>query len=234
MIVNGGIVRNRGIEIEANATPFRNKNGWTWRLFGTYSANENTVMELTDDLFALQLQNTLSGRGSMEARVGQSMSAIYGTGYKRAPDGQIVYGEDGYPLLANDLIYLGDSNPKGKGSFGTEIKYKGISLNILFDGQFGGKGYSFTNAMLMEHGKHQKTLPGRYNGIIGNGVIENPDGTYRKNDVVANEIWTYYTRHSGRENLEGSMFNTDFLKLRELTLSYSFPARICKKSVCGN
>jgi len=229
MIVNGGIVRNRGIEIEANATPFRNKNGWTWRLFGTYSANENTVMELTDDLFALQLQNTLSGRGSMEARVGQSMSAIYGTGYKRAPDGQIVYGEDGYPLLANDLIYLGDSNPKGKGSFGTEIKYKGISLNILFDGQFGGKGYSFTNAMLMEHGKHQKTLPGRYNGIIGNGVIENPDGTYRKNDVVANEIWTYYTRHSGRENLEGSMFNTDFLKLRELTLSYSFPARICKK-----
>ena len=229
MIVNGGLVRNRGLEIEANATPFRNKNGWTWRLFGTYSANENTVMELTDDLFALQLQNTLSGRGSMEARVGQSMSAIYGTGYKRAPDGQIVYGEDGYPLLADDLIYLGDSNPKGKGSFGTEIKYKGISLNILFDGQFGGKGYSFTNAMLMEHGKHEKTLPGRYNGIIGNGVIENPDGTYRKNDVVANEIWTYYTRHSGRENLEGSMFSTDFLKLRELTLSYSFPARICKK-----
>lgn len=229
MIVNGGLVRNRGLEIEANATPFRNKNGWTWRLFGTYSANENTVMELTNDLFALQLQNTLSGRGSMEARVGQSMSAIYGTGYKRAPDGQIVYGEDGYPLLADDLIYLGDSNPKGKGSFGTEIKYKGISLNILFDGQFGGKGYSFTNAMLMEHGKHEKTLPGRYNGIIGNGVIENPDGTYRKNDVVANEIWTYYTRHSGRENLEGSMFSTDFLKLRELTLSYSFPARICKK-----
>ena len=229
MIVNGGLVRNRGLEIEANATPFRNKNGWTWRLFGTYSANENTVMELTNDLFALQLQNTLSGRGSMEARVGQSMSAIYGTGYKRAPDGQIVYGEDGYPLLADDLIYLGDSNPKGKGSFGTEIKYKGISLNILFDGQFGGKGYSFTNAMLMEHGKHEKTLPGRYNGIIGNGVIENPDGTYRKNDVVANEIWTYYTRHNGRENLEGSMFSTDFLKLRELTLSYSFPARICKK-----
>ena len=83
--------------------------------------------------------------------------------------------------------------------------------------------------MLMEHGKHEKTLSGRYNGIIGDGVIENPDGTYRKNDVVAEEIWTYYTRHGGRENLEGSMFNTDFLKLRELTLSYSFPARICKK-----
>ena len=81
MIVNGGLVRNRGLEIEVNATPLRNKRGWTWRLFGTYSANENTVMELTDDLFALQLQNTLSGRGSMEARVGQSMSAIYGTGY---------------------------------------------------------------------------------------------------------------------------------------------------------
>lgn len=229
MIVNGGLVRNRGIEIAANATPFRRKNGWTWRLFGTYSMNENRVMALQDDLFSLQLQNTLSGRASMEARVGQSMTSIYGTGYKRAPDGQIVYDENGYPLLSEELLYLGDSAPKWKGSFGTEIRYKGISLSILFDGQYGGVGYSFTNAMLMEHGKHVNTLPGRYNGIIGNGVIANGDGTYRKNDVIADEIWTYYTRHSGRENIEGNIFSTDFLKLRELTLSYDFPAKICKK-----
>ncbi len=229
MIVNGGLVRNRGIEIEANVTPFHKKRGWTWNLFGTWSINENKVMELTDDLEALQLQNVLSGRGSMQARVGHSMSAIYGTGYKRSPDGQIVYDEDGYPLLESDQIYLGDSNPKWKGSFGTELKYKNLSLNILFDGQVGGVAYSHTNAMLMEHGKHVRTLPGRYNGIIGDGVIENPDGTYRKNDVVATEIWTYYTRHSGRENVEGNIFSTDFLKLREVTLNYSFPKKICKK-----
>lgn len=228
-IVNGGLVRNRGLELEVNATPFRNRNGWTWKLFGTYSTNENTVMKLTDDLFALQLQNTLSGRGSMEARVGQSMSAIYGTGYKRTPDGKVIYGNDGYPLMADDLIYLGDSTPDGKFSFGTEVKFRSISLNILFDGQFGGKGYSLTHAFLAEQGKLKSTLPGRYNGIIGDGVIENPDGSYRPNDVVADEIWTYYTRHYGRENLEGSIFSTDFLKLREVTLNYSFPSRICRK-----
>ncbi|OUN58464.1 SusC/RagA family TonB-linked outer membrane protein [Alistipes sp. An66] len=228
-VVNGGVVRNRGLEIEANATPIRNRNGWTWSLFGTFSMNENKVLELTDDLFALRLQNTLSGRGAMEARVGQSMSAIYGTGYMRAPDGQIVYGEDGYPLLNTDLIYLGDSTPKGKFSMGTELKYKGFNFSILFDGQFGGKGYSQTTAILMEQGKLKRTLPGRYNGIIGDGVIQNPDGSYRKNDVVATEIWTYYTRHYGRENIEGNIYSTDFLKLREITLGYTFPTKISKK-----
>lgn len=228
MIVNGGLVRNRGLELEFNAVPVRMKD-FTWQIFGTYSTNENTVMELTDDLFALQLQNTLSGRGAMEARVGQSMTAIYGTGYLRAPDGQIVYDENGYPLLSDDMIYLGDSTPKGKYSFGTELKWKGFDFNILFDGQYGAMGYSFTYAMLMEHGKHADTLPGRYNGIIGNGVIQNPDGSYRKNDVVAEEIWTYYTRHAGRENLEGAMFSTDFLKLREVSLNWSFPEKLINK-----
>lgn len=221
MVVNGGLVSNRGIEIQANGVPLKSQKGLNWKVFATFAANDNKVERLTDSLFALRLQNTMSGRGSIEARVGGNMSAIYGPGYQRSPDGQIVY-EQGYPVLTSEPIFLGNSNSRWRASIGNEFKYKQFSLNVLIDGQYGGSSYSLTHALLAEHGKLKKTLPGRYNGVVGKGVIANEDGTYSPNDVIAQDIWTYYTRHYGRENLEGGMFSTDFIKLREMRLDYTF------------
>lgn len=228
IVVNGGLVSNRGLEVQANGTLLQNKRGLNWKMFATFAANENKVERLTDSLFALQLQNTLSGRGSMEARVGGNISAIYGPGYKRSPDGQIIY-QDGYPVLTTEPIFLGNSNAKWRASIGNEFKFKQFRLNILVDGQYGGSAYSLTHALLAEHGKLKNTLPGRYNGIIGKGVIDNGDGTYRENDVIAKDIWTYYTRHYGRENLEGSTFSTNFIKLREMRLDYTFTQKLNKR-----
>ncbi|WP_233164609.1 SusC/RagA family TonB-linked outer membrane protein [Pedobacter sp. ASV28] len=227
IVVNGGLVSNRGIEVQANGALLQHKRGLNWKVFATFAANENKVERLTDSLFALQLQNTLSGRGSIEARIGGNISAIYGPGYKRSPDGQVIY-QDGYPVLTTEPIFLGNSNAKWKASIGNEFRYKQFRLNILIDGQYGGSAYSLTHALLAEHGKLKNTLPGRYNGIIGNGVIENGDGSYRPNDVIAKDIWTYYTRHYGRENLEGSMFSTNFIKLREMRLDYTFTQKLNK------
>ena len=66
------------------------------------------------------------------------------------------------------------------------------------------------------------TLPGRYSGIIGNGVVQNADGTYRKNDVIATDIDEYYRSNMGADNAEGSTFSTDFIKFREAALTYKF------------
>jgi TonB-linked SusC/RagA family outer membrane protein len=228
IVVNGGLVSNKGIEVQANGELLKSKRGLNWKVFATFSANDNKVVSLSDSLFSLQLQNTMSGRGSIEARVGGNMSAIYGPGYERAPDGQIIY-ENGYPVLTKDPIYLGNSNSKWKASIGNEFRFKQFRLNVLIDGQYGGMGYSLTHALLSETGKLKNTLPGRYDGIIGKGVIRNADGTYKPNDVIAQDIWTYYTRHYGRENLEGSMFNTDFIKLRELRFDYTFNSKLNKR-----
>lgn len=228
-VVNGGLVSNRGIEIQANGTPIKNKNGLNWKVFTTFSANDNKVVRLTEGLTALQLQNTLSGKGSIEARVGGNMSAIYGPGYQRSPNGEIIYDESGYPLITEEPIFLGNSNNLWKASIGNEFRYKQFRFNFLIDGQYGGNSYSMTYAFLAEHGKHKHTIPGRYNGIIGKGVIANSDGTYRPNDVIAQDIWTYYTRHYGRENLEGGMFSTDFIKIRELRIDYTFTQKLNKR-----
>jgi TonB-linked SusC/RagA family outer membrane protein len=227
-VLNAGLVRNQGLEIQANATLITSTKGFSWKAYGTFTANRNMVVRLADSVLTYQLQRGPGGRGTVEARPGGSMGAIYGRGYERAPDGQIIY-SNGYPVLGDQIKYLGNALPQWKASAGTEFSYKQIRLNILFDGQFGAKAYSMTNAVLAEQGKSTLTLPGRYNGIIGNGVIANGDGTFRPNDVVAENIPTYYTAHYGRDNVEANLFRTDFIKLREMRLDYALPATLLSK-----
>jgi TonB-linked SusC/RagA family outer membrane protein len=227
-VLNAGLVRNKGLEVSLNARLLDNARGLGWRVYGTYTANRNQVVELADSVLTYQLQRGPGGRGSVEARPGGSMGAMYGRGYERAPDGQIVY-QNGYPVLADGVQYLGSVLPTWKASAGTEISYKQFRLNMLFDSQFGAKAYSMTNAVLAEGGKTKLTLPGRYNGLIGQGVIRNGDGSYRPNDVVAENLPTYYTAHYGRDNLEANFFRTDFIKLREMRLDYALPPALLRK-----
>jgi hypothetical protein len=227
-VLNAGLVRNQGLEIQANATLITNPKGFNWKAYGTFTANRNVVVELADSVLTYQLQRGPGGRGSVEARPGGSMGAIYGRGYERAPDGQIIY-QDGYPVLGDAIKYLGSALPQWKASAGTEFSYKQIRLNILLDGQFGAKAYSMTNAVLAEQGKTKITLPGRYNGIVGNGVIRNEDGSFRPNDVVAENIPSYYMAHYGRDNVEANLFRTDFIKLREMRLDYALPPTLLSK-----
>lgn len=221
VLVNAGNIQNSGFELESRITPIKRDKLFEWNINATFSANKNKVIELTDDMPEMTLQNGPGSRGSIIAKVGGRMDALYGRGYLRAPDGQIVY-ERGLPVLTDDMIYIGQSNPAWRAGINNEFKYKQFRFGFMFDAQFGAVGYSLTSSVLGDSGKLKNTLPGRYNGIIGNGVIDNGDGTYRKNDVIATNIWDYYTAHLGRDNVEGTSYSTDFLKLRELRLDYQF------------
>jgi hypothetical protein len=110
------------------------------------------------------------------------------------------------------------------------LKYKNFRFNFLFDGQFGGVAYSLTHAVLMEEGKLKKTLPGRYNGIVGEGVQFDAAGNkYVPNTVLASNIQAYYDAHFNRDNVEANTFSTDFVKLREVRLDYTVPATFIRK-----
>ncbi|MET3115125.1 TonB-linked SusC/RagA family outer membrane protein [Pedobacter sp. CG_S7] len=225
-ILNVGKVTNKGLEIQVNGEPFKNKNGFNMNVFGTFSVNENRVIELADSVGSLVLSS--GPRGTIEARVGGAMGDIYGLGYLRSPEGQIVY-ENGYPLMGQNTQYLGNSTARFKTSLGAGFGYKKFKLNVLFDAQFGGKAYSLTHAVLAEEGKLKKTLPGRENGIIGNGVVLNADGTYSPNTVIATSAGAYYKAHYVRDNVESNIFSTDYIKFREARLDYTFSPKFLKR-----
>src|SRR5690606_34073073 len=125
------------------------------------------------------LRTSAVGGGQIVAKVGGSMGDMWGIGFERAPDGQVVYSENGVPLLTSTPVYLGNTMPKFRAGIGNEFRYKQFRLHVLFDGQYGGVAHSYTHARLADFGKLQATVPGRYSGIIGHGVIQNPDGSYR-------------------------------------------------------
>jgi hypothetical protein len=171
-----------------------------------------------------------ANRGSIEARPGGRMGDLYGIGYQRSPDGKIVYNAQGLPTRTTEIKYLGNTNPDWKGSLGNEFRYKNFRLSVLFDGQFGGVGYSLTHAVLMEEGKLKKTLPGRYNGIVGDGVqYDAATGKYTPNTVLATNIQAYYDAHFNRDNVEANTFSTDFVKLREVRFDYTVPKKLISK-----
>lgn len=227
-IINAGKIRNNGIEIGLNAKPIVSQNGFNWGVFGTFSYNQNKIMSMPDSTVLLRAGQIASGQ--IVASVGGSMGDLYGLGYMRSPDGQVIFdATTGFPKITDSIIYLGNTIPKYKFSLGNTFTYKNFSLKLLFDAQVGAVAYSLTHYKLAEQGKLKSTLPGRYNGIIGNGVVQNPDGSFRKNDVVAYDIDQYYQYSIGSYNAEGSTFSTDFLKFREASLNYSFPPELLKR-----
>jgi len=229
LVANAGLVRNKGIEVQLNGDVIKNKS-LTWNVFATYASNRNKIVELTEGIDVYVVSTGPANRGSIEARPGGRMGDLYGIGYQRSPDGQIIYNSQGLPTRTTEIKYLGNTNPDWKGSLGTELKYKNFRLNVLFDGQFGAVAYSLTHAVLMEEGKLKKTLPGRYNGIVGNGVqYDAATDKYTPNTVLATNIQAYYDAHFNRDNVEANTFSTDFVKLRELRIDYTITEKLMSK-----
>lgn len=227
---NAGLVRNTGIEIQLNGTVLKSTKGFSWDVFATFAANRNKVVALIEGIDVYVMSVGPANRGSIQAIPGGRMGDLYGIGYDRAPDGQIIYNAQGLPTRTTEIKYLGNTNPDWKGSFGSEFKFKNFRLNVLMDGQFGGVAYSLTHAVLMEEGKLKKTLPGRYNGIVGNGVVYDAiNDKYLPNTTVATNIQSYYDAHFNRDNVEANTFSTDFIKLREVRFDYTIAKKLVTK-----
>lgn len=220
-VFNVGQVNNKGIEIAVNGTVLQAKN-FKWTLNGTFTANRNRIVELADS--SVVLRTGALGGGQVVANVNGSMGDLYGRGFLRSPDGQIVYDANTGNARTNttDLFYLGNTMPQFRFSAGTGISYRNFTASALFDAQLGAVGHSLTFSRMAALGKLKVTLPGRYNGVIGEGVVQNPDGSYRQNDVIATNFESYYTSLYGSDQAEGSVFRTDYVKFREANLTYVF------------
>ncbi|WP_238387327.1 SusC/RagA family TonB-linked outer membrane protein [Sphingobacterium olei] len=225
-IINAGQIDNSGLEIALNGTLVQTEN-FKWKTFSIFSTNKNKIVSMAEQDSTVILRTSPVGGAQIVANVGGSMGDMYGIGFQRSPDGEVIYdASSGLAQLTSEPIYLGNTIPKYKGSIGTEFTYKGLRLNVLFDGQLGGIGHSYTHGRLADFGKLTATLPGRYSGIIGNGVVQNQDGTFSPNTTITRDITSFYNFTMGTANGEGATYKTDFIKFREARLDYTLPKSI--------
>ncbi len=231
-VLNSGEVRNRGIELAVN-TKIVNNEKFKWNTNLTWARNWNKVLELADGIDGQQEIGT-GGQARMIAKIGGTATAIYGAGFVRSPDGQIVYDNGGLPAYPDDIMYIGDASPDWRGGLQNNFSYGNLGLNILLDGQYGGIIYSQTHHKMTQMGKLKSTFMGREEGVIvGDGVVLNEDGSYSPNTTEAiTPDW--YNRYYRRANVESNSFDASFLKLREVSLQYKFPARWFENNTIQN
>jgi TonB-linked SusC/RagA family outer membrane protein len=228
-VLNAGLVRNKGVEVQLWAKPVTTKN-FGWKVNGNWSMNKGRIVRLSG-IGETEVFQIRSGPGGVAliGALGGEIGDIYGRGYVRAPDGQIVY-ENGLPQIGTEVTKRGNANPDFKAGIQNEFTYKNFRLSILFDGEFGSDKFSLTYAALMGGGKLKATIPGRdEGGILGNGVKQTTDGKYVPNDVVVKAVSNYYATHYDRANTEANMFDASFIKLREVRLDYNIKVDYLKK-----
>ncbi len=224
-ILNAGEVRNRGIELTLNGNLLESSN-FSWNTTLTWSKNWGKVFDLPDNIENQYIIDQ-GGQASLIAKVGESPTAIYGYGFVRSPDGQIVYDTGGLPAYpeSGDIQYIGDALPDWRGGLYNELSFGNFDFNFTIDGQYGGIIYSQTHHKLTQQGKLTSTFMGREGmTIVGDGVVLNEDGTYSPNTTeVATQEW--YNRYYRRANVESNSFDASYLKLREVSLRYNFPQK---------
>ncbi|WP_417360728.1 SusC/RagA family TonB-linked outer membrane protein [Galbibacter sp.] len=229
MFVNSGSVRNRGIELTLKGKII-DANNFTWNSTLNWSKNEGRVFELPDEVDNEFIIDQ-GGNAYMIAKVGGSPTAIYGYGFVRSPEGEIVYDSAGLPAYpaSGDFEHIGDAMPDWRMGWYNEFSFGNFTAGLTFDGQYGGIIYSQSHHKMTQQGKLKSTFKGRETGVIvGDGVVENSDGSYSPNTTEAiTPDW--YNRYYRRANVESNSFDASYIKLREVRLQYSLPSKWLKK-----
>lgn len=226
-MMNAGTIANRGIELAVDAVPVQLANGFRWDISGTYSRNENEVVELAEGLETLVLDTYYGVR--VEARVGEPYGEMYGRKYVRDSQGNIVIGSNGLPLnsSSNPVGSLGNYNPDWTWGIRNGFEYGPLSAHVFVDGQIGGTVYSMTNRYGQRSGVLIETLEGREDGrTIAEGgglVVEGVkvvDGDTVPNDIVV-EAQSYWRLLGGIT--EAHSYDATYMKLREIRVGFQIP-----------
>jgi outer membrane receptor protein involved in Fe transport len=237
-IINAGEIQNNGLEVILSGSPFQNPTGLSWDIGLNFTRNRSKVIELTEglDIYSLTGRNG----ATIQARVGERMGNIYGAGFQRVEDenseyfGQIIHNTSGTPLTGSELVLQGNYNPDWMLGVQNTLRFKGVSLGILFDGRYGGTVVSMTKTIGSTSGQLEETLLGRDNGydlsiegngILSPGVIRNEDGSFTPNTIkISSRNW--HNRYYERSNVEAAKYDASFIKLREVTLGYTIPSSL--------
>lgn len=234
-VQNIGKIRNSGIELLVTGTPVKTHD-FSWNVSFNFAQNNSKVLALGPDGAPIVITGSFPRWGNgvnVSNVVGMPYGQIMGYAYKRDKGGNIVYSNGvtsslpaGEPEQTDVLIPLGSGVYKQTGGFSNDFHYKDFSLTCLIDFKYGAKIYSGTNLLLYSYGLQKTTLQGREGGFIGKGVTE--DG---KPNTAAVNAQTYFQDLStgGDQVAEEFVYDASFIKLRALSLSYSFPGSILKR-----
>lgn len=222
--INLGDVANKGLEMALRFTPVHTKSGFKWDVNATYTRNRNEVLSLADGVSRV----TIGGFSGMEiaAAVGKPFGAFYAIDNQTDANGYtIVDPNSGLPKPTTNSVYKGSYQPRFMASLGTNLSYKGFSLNVLFDTKQGGVFFSRTKDIMEFVGTSANT-GNRDEQIFPNSVYLDANG----NSVANTTKYTPYDYYTSVAPNGTHVLDASYIKLREASLGYTLPAKLMKKT----
>ena len=227
--VNAADVTTSGVELSLNAQVLEIK-GFEWNTTVNFSTNKVKVDALGAEFTVLpgssafnSVQIVAKNNGSVE---------ILGIPYLRdSASGRPLIDPNTGRRMPGEARTFGSVFPDAIWGFINTFTYKGFTLNVTIDGRIGGKLKSASVESLWDAGFTTETAENRLGTYIDlEGVIDNGDGTTRDNDIPVRSTETFWGNLSTGSVTEHSIFDSDFIKLREIGLSYNFPRTITSKT----
>lgn len=232
---NAGEVRNRGIELEINTVNVR-FGQFQWKSSFNITSIDNKVTKLypgivplaNPDSAVLLSYTDFYGVGR-SAILGRPLQPNYTTDYAGVNPatgramwydyaGNITY----RPLTPRDQKYFGSELPKFYGGFNNTFVYGGLSLDFLFQFDYGRRSFNTQTSFLAENaGRNFNALQDTYDRRW-----QKPgDITEIPRAFNANSELNSISNLSGTRTLE----DASYLRLKQVTLSYDIPASFSQR-----
>jgi TonB-linked SusC/RagA family outer membrane protein len=227
-VVNGGSVRNAGIEIILNAVPLKTAY-FQWSTTINFASSRATVLDLPQEEGRLTLgfsrvYDSANQTVFHQVEEGGRVGDLYGTGYLRNENGDFVLTSEGRFIADPTLKKLGNYNADFTVGIGNTFRYKNFDASFLFDWRQGGILVSRTLSLGAVGGQLMETANRPAGGIVANGVINS--GTVANPVYVQNttavSAESYYRQFYDRNHEENNVYNASFLKLRQFAVGYNF------------
>lgn len=217
---NSGEVRNSGIEIELGGVVF-DKGGFKWRVNGNFSTLKNELLSLPNG--QERIGNTLI--------VGEPIRFLYlfeFAGINPANGKAMIYDANGnlaYRGIQDDAAVRGSLIPTYYGGLSNNFSYKGLSLELFFQFQGGNKAFNqdFYNFY-------------RAGSTADNQLVSQLDRWQQPGDITnvprsfAGGSIDGFDQVFGTFGTTQFMSDASYLRLKQITLSYSLPTSITSKA----
>lgn len=235
LVQNSGVLTNYGVEAVLNTTPVKTSN-FTWDLDLNFTKYENDVVELAEGVESIGLAGFVSTSADVVA--GQPFSAIFGTGWQRTEDGDVIIGADGWPLADPVKKALGDPNPDWVAGLRNTFTFGDFSVSGLLDVRQGGDMWCGTCGIIDYFGTSAQSADERndvivFDGVVNTGTADEPVYVENDNAVAiaqadpnASFSSFYRVRYGFGGISEMNIYDTSWIRLRELTLSYNVPTNM--------
>jgi outer membrane receptor protein involved in Fe transport len=225
-VINAGQISNRGFEGSLTARVLRDVKGVSWTSTFNYLRNHNMVDALAPGLAATRLAAQWSSE--IQAREGYPYGVLFGYGYLRDSVSGKIITANGLPQRDPVKRVLGNVNPSWTGGWMNDFRYGPWTLSGLLDIRHGGQNFSVGNWFGTQSGVLARSLKGRevdWNnpGLIVDGI----DKTTRQANTIRAIAEDY--NHSLFNVNEAGIFNTGFVKLREVRLGVDVPSRLASR-----